>query len=283
MKWIKWIDTMVAVAVVALVMMARGPSLVFATNCGNVPCGSGFNGSYHDFVNGPGASHSGTVNLNGTNTTVGQCTLCHTPHNAIQSALAWNHALSNNTQFTWSDADSTMAGTPYATIQATYAGPTAKCLSCHDGSVSPATIAWFEGQVPLPGPGTACTTTGGITTCAGTKYDTIGNYGNMKGMHPVAMPYPCAVGTTYNGVSTGAQIILSQFNNPPKQPIRLCTQDGAGTVIHASQTAACTSSTGIECGSCHDIHNSSDVQDMDLLRGTISGSSGYICNNCHNK
>lgn len=44
MKWIKWIDTMVAVAIVALVVIARGPSAVWAIgNCGNVPCGSGFN------------------------------------------------------------------------------------------------------------------------------------------------------------------------------------------------------------------------------------------------
>jgi len=82
MRWIRWIDTLVAVFVVALVVIARMPASSLAVTlptvnasatCGKVACGSGFNQSNHDFVNGPLANT--TVNLNGTNTTVGQCTL----------------------------------------------------------------------------------------------------------------------------------------------------------------------------------------------------------------
>jgi len=288
MKWVKWIDTMVAIAIVALVMAARGPSLLWATpvNCGNVACGSGFNGSYHDFVNGPGASSHGTVLINGTNVSVGQCTLCHTPHMALMSSLLWNHHLSNNSFFTWTDANSTMAGTPYANFPNTYNGPTTKCLSCHDGSVSPSTINWFEGKTPTPGT-PSCTTSGTppVTTCTHTP--PAGLNGSMNGVHPVAMPYPCGgARNSYNGVETGPAIVSSEWVSSPGPYIRLYTYT-SGTVSRATAadgSVGCTgTNNGIECTSCHDIHNSNQVQDMDLLRGKISGATGYICTECHNK
>jgi hypothetical protein len=289
MKWIKWIDTMVAVAIVALVMMARGPSMLWAAalnanaTCGSTPCGSGFNMSYHDFVNGPGKSSHGTVLINGTNVSVGQCTLCHTPHNALQSVMLWNHHISNNTNFSWTDATATMAGTQFASFPNTYGGPTTKCLSCHDGSVSPSTINWFEGATPTPGT-PSCTTTGGVTTC--THAPAAGFNGIMNGTHPVAMPYPCGgVANSYNGVTTGAGLVFTEFLSNPNPNIQLYTDTGGptGTISHAPSTGCTGTNNGMECGSCHDVHNSAKVQDIDLLRGAISGSAGYLCNNCHNK
>src|SRR5208282_4218259 len=164
---------MVAVAIVALVIAARGPWLganswalnASGANCGgNTACGAGFNGSYHDFVGGPGASSHGNVTINGSNVAVGQCTLCHTPHSALLTQLLWNHHLSNNMAFTW-DVNNTFAGTPYATIANNWNGPTTKCLSCHDGSVSPSTINWFEGATPTPG-SPSCTSNGSAYTCS---------------------------------------------------------------------------------------------------------------------
>ncbi len=292
MKWIRWIDTAVAVAIVALVVMARTPGMVWALNangtCGNVACGSGFNGSYHDFVNGPGANSHGTVNLNGTNTTVGQCTLCHTPHKALQTALLWNHHLSNNSQFSWEANATTMAGTPYAVIANSWTGPTAKCLSCHDGSVSPSTINWFEGQTPIPGVNNeVCTTTNGVTTCTSPtgppSYIIVGYGGSMMSTHPVAMPYPCnGSPSNYNGVTTGSQIVGAEWISSPALPIRLYQEVG-GAVSRALPGSCTTGVAGIECSSCHDPHNRENI-DMDLLRGYISGGgANYICNECHNK
>ena len=292
MKWIRWIDTAVAVAIVALVVIARDPSAVFATGTcgGSTACGSGFNGSYHDFVTGPLANS--TVNLNGTNTTVGQCTMCHTPHQALMTTLLWNHHLSNNTQFTW-DVNSTMAGTPYAIIANNWAGPTTKCLSCHDGSVARSTINWYQGQTPLPGTprGTVtCTTTGGITSCVTNQSGEIGNGGNMGpfngagATHPVAMPYPCGgVASTYDGVGNGGQIVFSEWVSKPALPIRLYQQTGLNAVTRAAPGNCTPGSAGIECSSCHDVHNRENL-DTDLLRGYISGSgANYLCNECHAK
>lgn len=288
MKWIQWIDAAVAVAIVALVVVARDPSAALATaNCGNngVTCGSGFNGSYHDFVTGPGAARHGYVVINGANVTVGQCTLCHTPHKALMTALLWNHHLSNNTQFTWEANATTMAGTPYATIANNWTGPTSKCLSCHDGSVDPSTINWFEGKTPTPGPGSACTTdSNGITTCAGNAYTIVGAYGSMSGTHPVAMPYPCGGQRSfYNGVETGTAIVSAEWVANPSTNIQLY-QDTNGAVSRSPASGCVTGSAGIECTSCHDPHNGPKVMDTDLLRGMISGGgSNYICNECHTK
>jgi len=293
MKWIKWIDAAIAVAIVALVVIARSPNLVYATNCGNVACGAGFNGSTHDFVTGPLAGFGGPlkVNLGGTMTAVGQCTTCHTPHMAIMTALAWNHHLSNNTQFTWEANATTMAGTPFATIANNWTGPTSKCLSCHDGSVTESTINWYQGQTPIPG-AAACTLdpSTGLYDLSCPSYIIVGIGGNMgaqgtsKGAtHPVAMPYPCGGNpSTYNQTTTGSAIVGTEWISSPGPNIQIY-QEVNGAVSRAPSSGCVSGTAGIECTSCHDVHNKKAV-DMDLVRGTIAGSgSGYICNECHNK
>ncbi len=252
-------------------------------------------------MGGPGASHYGNVTINGANVAVGQCTLCHTPHSALLTQLLWNHHLSNNTNFTW-DVNNTFAGTPYATIANNWNGPTTKCLSCHDGSVSPSTINWFEGATPTPGsPG--CTSTNGTYTCshgpvAGLggqmgpyTYTSGGNTTSGGGTHPVAMPYPCKGNpNTYNGETTGGGIVGSQWIGSPILPIRLyqASSGGAGggsgaPAISRVPPGGCTgNNNGIECTSCHDVHNEEDI-DIDLLRGYVAGGgANYICNECHN-
>jgi len=292
MRWIRWIDTLVAVFVVALVVTARMPVNTWAygspvinasAKCGKVGCGAGFNGSYHDFVNGPGASSHGYVLYsNGANITVGQCTLCHTPHSALLTSLLWNHHLSNNTQFTW-DISNTMAGTPFATIQNNWNGSTTKCLSCHDGSVSPSTINWFEGATPIPGtPSCVWNTTTNTWNCSHAPVAGLG--GNMADTHPVAMPYPCGQArNTYDYVQTGAGFVPGEWVGAPAAPIEIYTQSGA-TINRQPQGGCGGTSNGIECGSCHDVHNGvGAVYDIDLIRGNVAGGPGYICQECHNK
>jgi len=296
MKWIRWIDTAIAVAIVGLVVIARSPNLVYATNCGNVACGGGFNGSIHDFINGPLASYGGPlkVNLNGTQTEIGECTACHTPHMAIMTALVWNHHLSNNTQFTWEANATTVAGTPYATIANNWTGPSSKCLSCHDGSVSESTINWYQGQTPIPGTAACTPDAHGVYDVGCPSYIIVGIGGNMganapsKGAtHPVAMPYPCGqTGSTYNGVTTGQAIVGTEWVSSPGTGVNNIQlyQEVNGAVSRSPSSGCLSGSAGIECTSCHDVHNSSKAVDYDLIRGTLAGSgSGYLCNECHSK
>lgn len=220
--------------------------------------GSGIAGTSHDFSAKGGG--------------VGLCTFCHTPHKALSTLLLWNHTLSSNT-FAW-DATTTTAGTTFPTFKGdTYKGPTAKCLSCHDGSVAVGDIAWFREGKP--------------SVLDSTKHDSgefniASTTGSMKGNHPVAMPYPYNnAKNTYNGVTTGNAAILTEWQADPTASlnIRLFNDDGSGNISGGVVAAK----TGLECSSCHDPHNKASVEDL-FLRGKLTGSdTTYICMKCHIK
>ena len=69
--------------------------------------------------------------------------------------------------------------------------------------------------------------------------------------------------------------------------IRLFQDDGAGNVIAGTSAGK----SGIECTSCHDVHNGKRVKDVMLLTGMLTGMltgadrapGGYICTQCHLK
>ncbi len=222
--------------------------------------GAGLAGTPHDFS----ASGGG----------VGLCTFCHTPHRAIQTQLLWNHTLSTNT-FQW-DVPSTTAGTPYPSFKGdVYTGPTAKCLSCHDGSVAVGDIAWWNEGVPSNLNNTQHQWPDAFNVGA-----TGGVAGSMKGNHPVAMPYPFGQArNTYNTIQTGTQYTSTEWQADP-QTLNIRLYNDNGGVITAGAVAL---QTGMECSSCHDAHNKASTGDM-FLRGTLAGSdTGYICLKCHIK
>lgn len=237
--------------VLLLAIIALAPAIAWAAP------GDGIAGTDHDFSSKGGG--------------VGLCTFCHTPHKALSTLLLWNHTLSTNT-FKW-DVPSTTAGTTYPTFKGdTYKGPTAKCLSCHDGSVAVGDIAWWlEGK-----PAILDNTKHG----AGDNMN-IGLGGNMAGNHPVAMPYPyLQAKNKYNAVETGTGFTSNEWvSDPTANKIRLFNDDGAGNIT-AGVVAA---KTGMECSSCHDPHNKASVDDLFLL-GTLKGTTtAYICLKCHIK
>lgn len=242
--------------------------------------GQGIVGTPHDFTVGNTAGGEmptiPPVDANGDptqeQTDVGVCTFCHTPHKAQSTSLLWNHTLSSS-NFSW-DVAKTTAGTDFPTIDGqTYNGATAKCLSCHDGTVSIGDIAWFGEGKP--------TGTWNSMKHMAPEAANIANGADMSGNHPVAMPFPFNnAPSTYNGVTTGSGIALDEWQtDPTANGIRLFTDNGTG-VITAGATVG---KTGIECSSCHDPHNKQAVDDL-FLRGMLTGSSSdYICLKCHNK
>ena len=232
--------------------------------------GAGFTDSPHYFS---GISAGGGV-------TTGGCTFCHTPHRALQQALLWNHTLSSHT-FSWDAGEVTAGGTPYPQIDTTWKGPTKLCLSCHDGSVAIGDIAWFNQRAFTGTPLVSATHDTDVFNIADPAT------GNMTGNHPVAFPYPYLQTTTntYNGVTTGSNVLVTDFNpDPTALGIRLFN-DNAGNV----SAGAVPGSTGIECTSCHGVHNERGlVFDVNLLRGTMGGSgtgpgASYICQKCHDR
>jgi len=277
-----------AAALVAATLMS--PAMA-----GSAP-GSGFGGSSHDET----SRMTGTLTV-----TIGACVECHTPHQAKTTNLLWNHTLSNS-QFTWNGTTATTAGTTYATFNgATYAGMSAKCLSCHDGTVATASGEWF--MATLQPVGTSFVGQGFLTS----PWSLIGGYnlgaasnnrpasgvgmngsGHMEGTHPLAMPYPYLnAKNTYNNTTTGNGFISTEWvSDPTANGIRLYNDlDGTGTQISAGVVAG---KTGMECGSCHDVHNGARVQDVDFVTGKLIGNGGgappvdsdnYICEKCHAK
>lgn len=236
--------------------------------------GQGIVGTPHDFTvgNTTGGEMPTIPPGDSEFTDVGVCTFCHTPHKAQSTALLWNHTLSSS-NFAW-DIPKTTAGTDFPTIDGqTYNGATAKCLSCHDGTVAIGDIAWFgEGKPSVPW---------NDMQHEAPEAANIADGASMAGNHPVAMPFPFNnQPSTYNGSTTGSSIILDEWvSDPQAGGIRLFTDQGAG-VITAGATQG---SAGIECSSCHDPHNKQAVDDL-FLRGLLSGSSSdYICLKCHNK
>ena len=242
--------------------------------------GTGFTGSPHDFS----GKNAGTNQRAGTAVTTGGCTFCHTPHKAAQTRLLWNHTLSTNS-YGWSDATETTGGTklqsPAIAGGATgWSGPTKFCLSCHDGSVAIGDIAWFNRQAWSAGSAIDS------TKHSSGQYNIASTTGDLKGNHPVAFPYPFGkVQNSYNGVTTGAGVYMTDFNTDPTTlGIRLFS-DSTGIVVAGTVAGK----TGIECTSCHGVHNETGlVYDEPLLRGTKGGSTtgpgaSYICMKCHTR
>lgn len=308
MKGMKWLETIVALAIVALVLFARGTPNVSANTTptywnGAFPgvytnfepeytLGGGLAHSPHDFTaSGTGVfrmANAVTTQTNasapdfGTNyitqTQYGLCTRCHTPHRALMTLLLWNHNLSSN-NFSW-DVPQTTAGTNLpgggtapAVSGLTYKGPSTKCLSCHDGSVSTSAINWFNERTPVPTSLTGFSSTSAINIAPG---------GSLAKNHPLMIPYPIG-GGTYNGIATGTLLdtAAEYVADPEAAGIHMYKDDGSGNITRAKGVST---NLGIECSSCHDVHNGPDVQGPRLLLGELSGNGGnYICTKCHSK
>ncbi len=200
--------------------------------------GAGIAGSAHDL-----SSHAPGGQI---------CIACHTPHQAPNSPLLWNHTLSAS-NFTWSDWTQTTGGTPLPTNLKTWSGSTKLCLSCHDGTVQ-------IGSILHP------------STVFDATYmpndHKVGAGGDLKGSHPVAVPYPYnGVKNTYNGKTTGDLALRSGWKATPTK-----------VKLFYDPTAAAPNNRGIECASCHDPHGTSN---SDFLVDTTTGSA--ICIDCHTK
>lgn len=231
--------------------------------------GTGFVGSTHEFT----TSTSGTTTI-----TIGACARCHTGHHAIGTRLLWNHTLSKNSSFGWSDVTETIGGTKLPTFSNSWTGPTKYCLSCHDGSVATGDINWWNGGGPFCASAKGC-----ASGFSSTSSRNVAPGGDLKGNHPVAVPYPFGqVKNSYNGTTTGEGVKTTEYaSDPTTDGIRLFNDAGGLSGVLAGTAPG---ATGMECTSCHDVHNGTQTQDIHLLRGMMSGTTKpYLCAKCHLK
>jgi predicted CXXCH cytochrome family protein len=212
------------------------------------------------------------VHVDTTATEDGICVFCHTPHKGASSLLLWNHKFSAN-NYSWADVSGgkTTGGTTYPTNLQTWSGSTRKCLSCHDGTVSIGSQYWSNASAnPLvPMAGLDVKTTGQLNNPAYIIPDAATG-ADMSGNHPVGVPYSYGqVASTYNGITTGPDVRLTQWVSAPTG-VKIFGAGGGGAPVAGA--------AGIECASCHDPHGTTNTF---FLRVTKSGSQ--LCLSCHIK
>ncbi|OIP14519.1 MAG: hypothetical protein AUK51_16695 [Comamonadaceae bacterium CG2_30_59_20] len=248
--------------------------------------GAGMIDGRHDFATrAMFLTYQTTAGTQGVVNSVGLCSYCHTPHNAVSTSLLWNRAPAKQS-FTWDEATTT-GGTNYATIAPAYKGSTVKCLSCHDGSVSVGDVAVYKESSHLGDASSLNTYKVGDLDAAPKVSKKVGASGSMAGSHPVGMPYPLGnASSTYNNVTTGVDVVKTEFVGTPTPSAPLANgvklYKDTGTSIVAGTAAG---ATGMECNTCHDVHNKSTNEDV-MLRAKLAGSTqadGYICLQCHIK
>jgi predicted CXXCH cytochrome family protein len=195
------------------------------------------------------------------------CVFCHTPHKAQSTQLLWNHTASLNTTISWGGVTQTSGGTVLPTSLSTRS---MRCLSCHDGSVAIGDVTNFGGTATILGvTGTGVDGSGKLTD----SYYLIGTSGNLGGNHPVGIPYPGQSGT-YNGIAT------TVTSGAGTGYVAAATINGSATTnIKLFADPTNTSVYGIECSSCHDVHNS---QNLDKLLWKSNAASA-LCLACHQK
>lgn len=168
------------------------------------------------------------------------CIVCHTPHNA---GITAGTPLWNHTDTAVSNY-SVYVGVDIDANGGTVPQPGAiskLCLSCHDGTVA---LDSFGGG------GASSTFIGDINATAEIGTD-------LTNDHPV--------GITYNDALRGLDSEIHLTSN---------TFGATGITV-----ASVLFSNAVECASCHDVHNSTDLSY--LLRIDNSGSD--LCLGCHDK
>lgn len=203
----------------------------------------------------------------------GLCVFCHTPHKGQSSLLLWNHQMSA-ANYTWADVAAgggrTTGGTSYPTNLRTWTGSTAKCLSCHDGTVSIGSLYWADAtaniNITMAGPDVNAS--GQLSNA--TYIIPRGAGGDLSGNHPVGVPYPYQnAASTYNGITSGPDVKLAEWVATPTG-VKIFGTGGGG--------APAAGSAGIECASCHDPHGTPNRY---FLR--VTTSSSQLCLSCHQK
>lgn len=241
-------------------------------------------GSKHDFTTGGSAQNT-------TGATDQVCVFCHTPHGADTTAPVplWNKVLnSEQTRFT---RYSTLATPSFDSLEAPVGSVSLACLSCHDGTQA------MDVVLNQPGSGgysaTGAPIDGGIGTMTGTPVPNLGQ--DLSNDHPVSMQYGGG-GADINdadGVFTGT-LGDTDFTAPVKatinsQPIWWVDSD-VGTAEVREKTDMLlytradlgTAQPFVECGSCHDPHNSDTfTNQVSFLR--TSNAASAVCTACHTK
>ncbi len=232
-----------------------------------------------------------------TTNTSETCVFCHTPHGSATSAAVplWNKTLPDPATYQrYSSLNtSTLSGT-----EAPVGSVSLACLSCHDGSQAVDTV------LNTPGRGMGANFPGGTQIdaanfgpMAGTPVPMLGT--DLRDDHPVSIQYGGGglLGTDADGTANAAALGNQDFNAPEKDTINSNpawwvdseatpngTREKTDMILYTRTDNIAAGEPMVECGSCHDPHNSSTFvanQSVSFLR--IDNVSSQICTTCHLK
>ena len=285
---------------IALSLLALG---LFSTQA-LAQVGGPITGSKHDLtaLTGPVA---GAYKFTSTVNTTEMCVFCHTPHGAATNDIPlWNRSYAGGVYQAYSALNSVTTQSAFLAVGSS----SLACLSCHDGGQA------MNVMINTPGSGTAGTyagtwTTGPVTgQQIGASLAFIGL--DLRNDHPISIQYgggpllatsiPTTDGTSYTAFedpefksvsSSGTGTAQRWWVNTPiwnatggtaareRTDMQLYGRTGA-YISGASTVLASINQPYVECGTCHDPHNSR-ANPGNFLRTGNGGSA--ICLACHDK
>ena len=233
------------------------------------------------------------------------CVFCHTPHGATTADLGagaiigqlWNRRVPATTSYTGYTSSSLDAATIQAGFNGQPGGSSKLCLSCHDGTLSMATVNVINGASGAPGVNIPMT--GGITTLPAGTYGASSGYtpvtgADLRNDHPISVDFtrtladrdgelrPVNNTALQNWQSGGLDIIGKR--GPGYRPKLPLEDTGAGGIGQ------------VQCNACHDPHiveTDTTKGNQHFLRtnrfqeatptGTYSWANDIICLGCHEK
>ena len=167
------------------------------------------------------------------------CLPCHTPHNAKTGADNLVPLWNHDVTASVFTVYTSPTGTLDAGALGQPTGVSKACLSCHDGTIG---LDAYGSNPPVP-------------TMIGGAFNLGTDLGND---HPISFTYNTALATADG-----------ELWDPAADP------SGLGGTIQVDLLFA----DQLECGSCHDVHNTAAV--AKLLRKSNAGSA--LCLTCHDK
>jgi len=242
-------------------------------------------GSQHDMTAG------GTAQGTGTSDQV--CVYCHTPHGSDSSASAplWNKVFTAGPFARYS----TLNTPTFDSNEAPVGSVSLACLSCHDGTQA------MDVVINSPGSGgynPAGSNIGGLGVMLGSPVPVLDT--DLTNDHPISMQYAAGgpVNTDADGLFAGA-LGDPDFNAPEKATVNgqpIWWVDSAGGVTGTREKtdmllytrndgfgSGGTIEPFVECGSCHDPHNSSTQSATQVAFLRISNTASTVCTACHDK
>jgi len=198
-----------------------------------------------------GTAHDLSATGPGAKTNVQRvCVFCHTPHQATAAAgqyPLWNHTLSTTASYgVYSSPTLNASPTNIGGATAGSAAVSNLCMSCHDGTVSVASMYNPPNEVA-----SVTVTAGGNVSSAGLITGTPDLGTDLSDDHPVNFTYDTALATADGGL-----------NDPATTPA----------------VAALLIGGEVQCSSCHDPHDDTNAPFL-----VMDNTHSALCTTCHIK